>query len=73
MLTGNHHLQPKDVQRVSVAEAARLLDVSQSFIRKALNTGELPANRLAARVTRIKLTDLERWAGRHEYHDTIVD
>lgn len=72
MLTGNH-VQPRDVQRVSVAEAAQLLDVSQSFIRDAISKGDLPANRLARRVTRIKLADLERWAARHQYHDIITD
>ena len=73
MLTSNHRVQTKDVQRVSVAEAARLLDVSESFIRRAITKGELPANRLAKRVMRIKLIDLERWAARHEYHDIIDD
>ena len=48
----------KDVERITIGEAAELLGVHQNTIRNLILRQELPAERIGARIVRIRKQDL---------------
>jgi excisionase family DNA binding protein len=49
-----------DEQYVTVAEAAKLLQVHQSSVRRWIDTGDLPAHRVGQRRVLVKRSDLAK-------------
>lgn len=47
---------------LSVKDAAKLLSVSVSYVRKLVKSGEIPAVKLGPKCLRIAVKDLEAWA-----------
>lgn len=45
----------------TVAEAAKAIAMSETFIREQIKIGALPAHRLGKRVLKIKGSDLQQW------------